>query len=204
MKEEDNTAKAGGFKVPASYYETSARNLKHTLGCLEEISEYPALKNLKGKTGFLVPEAYFEKKTELQLSLTIRTQTGGASFQVPDHYFFSNGVKLRAISLKKGAKVRQMFSPAAVWAVAATLLITLGLWFFKPWNSGTDADCRTLACVESADIVKSSAVENLSDDDLMNLIDADLLEEKLLEKWGNKEHSSMTPGTDLNLYTENI
>ena len=201
---------SGGFSMPEGYGDAFARKLAHRLECVEELAECRTLQDLKNVHGFITPENYFETATELlQLQSLIQLKDAGifltpadyfeqgapalatllridalkgadTGFTLPADYFSS--VTNRALEMPSGktARIISLFT-VSKWAAAAVLLALLGAWLFRGEEAAPDADCMTVACLQKRDLIKSRAIEYLSEDDLMQVIDDGMLEDQLLE-----------------------
>jgi hypothetical protein len=84
------------FGLPEGYFDHSAQSILNKIEWLEEHKAYENLTKLKGMSGFITPENYFEK-SEAQLELldfpTLLSISKRSPFTVPENYFEDAEVK---------------------------------------------------------------------------------------------------------------
>jgi len=110
-----------------------------------------SLKNIN-KTGFKVPENYFEDFQEALLSeLKLKELCANSVFKVPENYFETLDDKiLKAVKDQKETKVIKLFSwkkIAYTTPIAASVIIMLGILFNK--NSSLSIDKIETASIEN-------------------------------------------------------
>jgi len=110
-----------------------------------------SLKNIN-KTGFKVPENYFEDFQEALLSeLKLKESCANSGFKVPENYFETLDNKiLKAVKDQKETKVIKLFNwkkIAYATPIAATVIIMLGILFNK--NSSLSIDKIETASIEN-------------------------------------------------------
>lgn len=151
--------KKNAYATPELYFETSAEAIKTKIEIAEELKSYPTLYSLTKENAFVAPQHYFEG-----LSHTIREKTIVTSTE-------ENGF---------GKIISLVFSKQTAYAIAATLVISLGLYFY---NSGeeTTGNCGTLACLDKSEIFKGNQLLNLDEDALMEMVNTEKLSKNLKE-----------------------
>jgi hypothetical protein len=92
----DFNSEPNSFGLPDGYFDKSAQSILNKIEWLEEHKAYENLTKLKGVSGFITPENYFEK-SEAQLELLDFPVLSGISkispFTVPQNYFEDAEVK---------------------------------------------------------------------------------------------------------------
>ena len=101
--------KQNGFATPELYFETSAEAIKSKIEIAEELKAYPTLYSITKENAFVAPQNYFE----------------GLSHKVREEIF--------AVKEENGfGRVLQLvFSKQTAYAIAATLVISFGLYFYN-------------------------------------------------------------------------
>jgi hypothetical protein len=148
-----------GFIVPELYFETSAKAITAKIELAEELKAYPVLNSIEKQNVFVAPQNYFEG-----LSHTIR----GNMFAQPEQ---SGVTKI----------LHLVFSKKTAYAIAAMLVISLGLYFYNSGEETVTGNCGTLACMDKSEILKSNQVSNMDEESLMNLVDPVELSKNLKE-----------------------
>lgn len=151
MNENEHITKQNHFNVPENYFQKSALSIFNKIEWQEEHQEFPNLLKHKNSTVFGLPENYFEEN-EARLNTLLEPKT----------------------------KVISLFSHKMWYAAAATLVIALGFWAYDSYFSPAQKieDCKTLACVDQNDLLKSN-IDMLDYDDLYNMVDLSKLEQSL-------------------------
>ncbi len=182
--------KVNPFAVPAGYFEAK-----------EELLEFTVLRELKQKS-FLVPANYFEtlsgrvmNKLEVEAELaeyaSLAAVEKGNVFAVPDAYFenFYGSVK----EIVAPAKVvplygRVLRSYKFVAAAAVALLLTFVIIMI---NQKTEVqplnECNSFACLSKKDILNSGALDNISEESIIEMLDMDVLSDSLTIKQNGVE-----------------
>lgn len=198
-----------GFSTPSDYFATTSGNILNKLMWLEEHKAYPVLSASKGKTGFVVPDGYFEGvsvKTEMLPYQTLYEVHGKNShFVFPDQYFEqlppatpvlygiekvnpfdvpAGYFQKSAERLKPKGRIVSLFPRRIQYSIAAILVICLGIWTFQALSDRMNAekDCGTLACVDKKDILESHDLQTADEDRLYEIVNVKALEEKLKEE----------------------
>ena len=223
----NNTNIFNEFDLPDGYFKGSKAGILNKIEWAQELETYPVLSGLKGKSGFVVPENYFNNNaTELELlDLPILTsQQKKNPFQIPSNYFKNklssiqnnindadelniypllnaqtktnafatqpnyfeqNKKKLLNITTEKtGAKIIFLGRKTLVYAAAAVLTITVGLWIYNSFYKEQiiiDENCNTLACIEKRELLKFK-LENFDSDELLDMVNSDKLKLNLDKK----------------------
>lgn len=166
-----------GFRIPENYF-TECENRLERLG-------YPVLGKVSKNNPFKVPEDYF---VNLRSTLEIDNELPGHLaklrshnvFGVPQGYFENQEIRFKQ-SLQSGeAKVVSLFAKRLGFAIAALLIVVLGVWLYSFYaTSPAVEDCGTIACLDKKDLTKTRNLENMDDDELYELVDPAALEKKL-------------------------
>lgn len=162
------------FSVPQNYFVHSGADIINKTEALEELNGYSLLKDIKKENSFVIPDLYFEKSS-------------GNIYK-----------KLSAVSNKQQpANVLQIvFSRKTVYAIAAMLVISLGLYFFNANTEAAMADCNTLACLSRNEIVNGAQINTMDEDALIEAVNTDKLSKnlnKVIEQENkNKENENTT------------
>jgi hypothetical protein len=179
-KSTSSADRQNGFVTPELYFETSAEAIKTKIEIAEELKAYPVLYSITKENSFAAPQNYFEG-----LSHRLREEMAPAREE-------STVVKV----------LHLVFNKKTVYAIAATVVISLGIFFYAegiPYrdNSGEETvsgDCNTLACLQKNDIVKGDYLMTLDEDALMEVVNVDKLSKGLQEnlKQSKKESDTQT------------
>jgi hypothetical protein len=167
--------KENAFVVPQLYFESSAKAIENKIGSAEELKAYPALYSIGKENSFTTPQNYFE-----DFSPTVREKlVDGHPYSHRDE---EDGI-VRILHI--------VFSKKTAYAIAAMLVISLGLYFY---NSGeeTVTNCGTLACLDKTEILKSNQVTNMDEESLMKLVDPEKLSKNLKEASENSDTKQET------------
>lgn len=165
----------GGFGIPDDYEKDFSSRLKARLVAEDELKDYPALRQLKGKHGMELPEGYFEN-TDGQLLLRIARPQNDI-FRIPQDYFEKNRKKIKEMTLetdvdsagsKKTARVIFLFRASGA-AIAAMLLVVLSMWMYRTGDQGNADDCETLACLDASEVINSRALDQFTEEELLLL-----------------------------------
>lgn len=195
--------------MPNGYFTGSERRLRNRFECAAELRSFPALDTLKGVNPFVVPRQFFEESAAIISRTSRRHQDTGFSeppayfllqgiklserltdysyseesefgFSVPERYFENNGEEIRRKISTTGRIIRPSFTRAVSLATAAMLLIVAGIWLYRSVSAPVEEECVTVACLDRKDVLRSGALDNLNEEDLMLIIDGDDLEEELM------------------------
>ena len=164
--------KQNGFTTPELYFEASAQAIKAKIEVAEELKAYPTLYSITKENAFGTPQNYFE----------------GLDHKVREEIF----------TLKEeagfGRILQLVFSKQTAYAIAATLVISLGLYFYDSQEETTTGNCGTLACLDKSEIFKGGQLLNLDEDALMEMVNAEKLSKNLKEnlKETTKENNEQT------------
>lgn len=147
------------FAVPEQYFENSCNKLFNQIEIADELASYPALSAIDKQPPFTVPVAYFEN------SVSAIKETIHASNRDSESQF--------------GRILHIVFSKKTVYAMAAILVISLGLYFYTSNSDTVAADCNTLACLEKNEIIETSQLNNFDDESLFEIVNANELSKNL-------------------------
>ncbi|HWY11959.1 MAG TPA: hypothetical protein VN026_11570 [Bacteroidia bacterium] len=139
-----------GFVVPELYFETSANSITTKIELAEELKGYPVLTSIEKQNVFVAPQNYFE----------------GLSHTVRGKMFAGQTEETSVVRI-----LHLVFSKKTAYAIAAMLVISLGLYFYNSGEETVSGDCGTLACMDKKEILKSNQVSNMDEESLMNLVD---------------------------------
>lgn len=152
--------KQNGFATPELYFESSAEAIKTKIEIAEELKAYPTLYSITKENSFVAPQNYFEG-----LSHTIREKTIVTESEEPGF----------------GRIIQLVFSKQTAYAIAATLVISLGLYFYDSGEEASTGNCGTLACLDKSEIFKGNQLLNLDEDALMQMVNTEKLSKNLDE-----------------------
>ena len=196
------------FAVPPAYFEVQ-----------EELVQYPALRAFRQRS-FATPAAYFEAlpeavaekiavHEELREFATLSAMNKQNAFALPEYYFADLAGNLKDVV--NPAKVvplfgRRMRKYSFAAAAALALLITLALLFKNEGGTVQPADCNTLACLSKKEIISSGVIQNISEESIIEMIDAEALNDSLQLRSGSKveqvDMEEMSDNIDVNTLTE--
>lgn len=152
--------KENAFAAPELYFEISASAIKTKIEIAEELKAYPTLYSLTKENAFAAPENYFE----------------GLSHKIRGEMFVSKDESSAVTKI-----LHLVFSKKTAYAIAATLVISLGLYFYNSGKETVSGDCGTLACLDKKEIIQGSQLLNMDDDALMEMVNTDKLSKNLKE-----------------------
>ena len=135
--------KQNGFVTPELYFETSAETLKTKIEVTEELKAYPTLYSITKENSFVAPQNYFEGLSHKLREDITPVQEESAVVKV----------------------LHLVFNKRTAYAIAAMLVISLGLYFY---DSGEEAtNCNGIACLDKNEIIKSNEFINTLDEDAL-------------------------------------
>lgn len=202
------TTIAGGFVIPKNYFSTNETKL--------ELSEYPLLKSLRIETGFSVPLNYFDElevgelaqklvdsENELNGLERLRLMNKENSFSVKEDYFSKNEAQvIDKLIVKNVARIIPLNWIRFVSGIAALLIVVLSYYTYRFYFAPVSlSDCGTMACVDKKELIKTTNLENLEDEELYELVSPQKLEEKLGME-GNK--TTLEDSSLKNVSTEDL
>jgi hypothetical protein len=208
MQDRENDSNNQGdedFGLPDGYFERSAASIMNRIELSEEMEAYPELAKAGKENGLTIPEGYFNESalllTDCPMLLSLDNKPG---FTAPENYFdqlesrLSSRLTDKTLDRPAEGRIIRLFNTRLI-AAAAVLTIIAGAWMFSYFSpAGTESDCGTVACIEKKDILKSKTIEGLENEDLIDMIDADRLQQRLdgeLKPDGNDTNfSDMDPG----------
>lgn len=151
--------KQNGFTTPELYFETSAKTIKSKIEIAEELKAYPTLSSINKENSFAAPQNYFEGLSHrMRENIHVSAEESGVT---------------KILHL--------IFSKKTAYAIAATLVISFGLYFYNSGKETVSGDCGTLACLDKKEIIQGSQLLNMDDDALMEMVNADKLSKNLKE-----------------------
>lgn len=157
--------KENSFSVPDNYFENAGISLKNKIEMDEELKSYQNLSGVKKLNSFVVPDQYFESLVE-STTESLQVQYSTNSFG-------------RVISL--------VFNKRTAYAIAAMLVISLGLYFFNTKTEAADTGCNTLACLDKNEIINANQINTLDDEALMEIVNSDELQKNLNKNLNTEE-----------------
>ncbi len=192
--------KTNPFAVPADYFELR-----------EELVEYTMLRDLR-QNNFVLPHGYFEnlpsavvsrielvEETKVYAALTAIGKEN--AFVVPEKYFeeFAGEIKelvspAKVISLYDRVLKNYKFAAAA----AVMLLVTLSIVLLNQTTTIVpNTDCGTVACLSKKEIINSGIIQNMSEENIIEMIDINALSDSLsLKKNGKSQNVSVDEVSD--------
>jgi hypothetical protein len=183
MEDSDNKDGKSGFGLPPGYFQVSGKALQDKLEWLDEHRVYPLLANLDRRTGFSVPEAYFDKcGFRLELGAYPLLEKSGQlnPFAVPGGYFESSAKRLSAIGPVKARVITLRLFRRVTLAAAALLVLSVGIALMRGYfTPEVEGDCQTMACLDKRDLTRTRQLETLDEEDLYDLADPSMLINKL-------------------------
>ncbi|MGZ3865138.1 MAG: hypothetical protein ACXVC6_15500 [Bacteroidia bacterium] len=206
-----SVGKVNPFAIPADYFELR-----------DELSEYPSLRNLKA-VNYTVPANYFETLTtsilnRIEVAEEVKAYTTLAAldkqnpFIVPEKYFeeFSPNIKGETKVISIFTRVKTTYKIAMAAAVA--LFVTLSVLYYNNTTATAlpvDTDCHTLACISKKEILNSTYLQTVSEENIIELIDVKALNDSLSLKEKNGKVEKVDVGevseeVDVNTLTEEL
>ena len=172
------------FVTPELYFETSAKAITSKIELTEELRAYPVLSSINKENSFVTPQNYFEG-----LSHRMREN-------IYEHAGESAAVKI----------LHLVFSKKTAYAIAATLVISFGLYFYNSGTETVSGDCGTLACLDKKEIIQGNQLLNMDDDALMEMVNTEKLSKNLKEniKQTVKEETKTDKQTKEEYILENV
>ncbi|MGZ3885286.1 MAG: hypothetical protein ACXVPQ_03270 [Bacteroidia bacterium] len=152
--------KTNAFATPALYFEAAANITAAKVELAEELKPYSSLSRIEKTNSFAVPPAYFEN-----LSYEVRQKT-------------ASGKNETAF----GKVIQLVFSKQTAYALAAMLVLSLGLYYFTNEKAVivNNGDCQTLACLDKKDI-KENQLLHIDEESLMEVVNPETLSKNLKE-----------------------
>jgi hypothetical protein len=184
------------FKIPQNYFNNSEIKL--------ELIDFKILNSIYKINNFNVPSSYFEDNevkqfstkmidVDLELFSKLNSIKKENNFKTNETYFTDKKNKLTSTLVKKNkdAKIIRFNISKSIYAVAALLIIVLGLWMFSIYTAKSEfKDCGTLACVDKSDLIKSKQLENFDNEDLYEVVNSKTLEQNLEQATNIKMNDS--------------
>jgi hypothetical protein len=165
--------KENGFATPELYFETASVVTLNKIEAVDELKEFAMLGSLEKQNGFAVPNAYFENLShELREKIVAEKNKAGVLDNV----------------------LHIVFSKKTVYALAATLVLSLGLYFYNSTEKVVATDCGTLACLDRKDILKDNQLLPLDEESLMEVVNVESLSKNLDKRL--QENEKNTKGKD--------
>jgi hypothetical protein len=150
--------KENSFITPELYFETARVATVNKIEVADELKEFVTLSNLEKQNAFAVPNAYFENLShEIREKIFAEKNKTGV---------FDNVLHI-------------VFSKKTVYALAATLVLSLGLYFYNSTEKVVTTDCGTLACLDRKDILKDNQLLPLDEESLMEMVNVESLSKNL-------------------------
>lgn len=198
------------FVTPSGYFESKS-----------ELAQYPTLNALRNKSVFEVPENYFEESLiVLKEKVMLAEETSAYptlvsiskvnAFEMPADYFETFSHKVRATihedKNESGAIAKVLhivFSKKTAYAIAAMLVISLGMYVFNNDNGTVNNDCNTVACLDKSDIIKTNQLNGFDEESLIEAVNTEELQ-KNLNKSLEKSSTSAEEQVNENYILENV
>lgn len=149
------------FRVPENYFASSVEKIRLSIELSEELNTYPSLAAIDKQVSFVTPERYFETLTQV---LNQKTSTNASS----DNTY--------------GKIIHLVFNKKTAYAIAATLVISLGLYLYNAKTLIAGNDCNTIACLDRNEILIANQLNNFDEDALMEIVNTEALSKNLNNK----------------------
>ncbi len=144
------------FEIPENYFEESAARLKEKISLAEEMSAYPTLNSIDKLNAFEVPDDYFESFSH-KVRETLHEDEAGAFAKV----------------------LHIVFSKKTAYAIAAMLVVSIGLYLFNMDNGTVNTDCNSVACLDKNEIIKTNQLNSFDEEALIEAVNTDELQKNL-------------------------
>ncbi len=146
------------------YLEALSNNVLKQIELADELKSYSVLAEIKKENAFAVDPDYFETVAD----------------NVKERYHSSNTPKISIVEQVLGL----LFKPKMAFGYSIVLIVGMGLFFYfnqtgtvvTPADLG---DCKTLACLERKELLNEHTIQNLDEENLYDLVDADQLGKQL-------------------------
>jgi len=180
--------KENAFSTPELYFKRSVETIETRIEIAEELKTYPTLYSITKENNFVTTQDYFEG-----LSYKLR----GEIFETKEE---SAVVKVLPIA------IGMLFNKKTAYAIAAMLVISLGLYFYNSGEETVEGNCGTLACMDKSEIFKGNHLLNMDEDALMEMVNTDKLSKNLHEnlKETVKENDKNDKQTKEDYVIENV
>ncbi len=173
--------KVNAFVVPVLYFENSAKAIQNKIELAEELNLYPTLTSIEKQNVFTIPQNYFDN-----LSYTVREKITAEQNN-------TNGF---------GKIIHLVFNKKTAYALAAMLVLSLGLYYYNYNTKIIAGDCNTLACLGKNEILNSNQIISMDEESLMKLVDLEKLSRNLNEGSDNnlkkEKEDYAAENTDIN------
>ena len=184
------------FIIPENYFSKAENKIEYQV----ELAEFNVLNKIAKPAFNTLPEEYqnslterIVNKVELQEELkefaTLYSLTKQNAFEIRADYFDSlaDTIKER-IAGKNNTRVSliekfifSIINPKFVISFGIVVITGIAtVFYFKNKNtSGTDGDCKTLACLEKKEMLNEHTIREMDDDNLYDMVDVDMLDEQI-------------------------
>lgn len=184
------THKKVNFVTPLNYFEELPARTLNKVEVIEETNEYTTLSSIIKQNVFAIPEKYFEEFAVKIKSLTTE-----------EAKVISILARVKTMRITTGYKV--------VMAAAVALVISLSILLYnRDTGMQNNNDCHTLACISKKEILNSSYIQNVSEENIIEMIDIKALSDSLsLKKNGKTEKidaGDVSEEVDVNTITEEL
>ncbi|HXB40203.1 MAG TPA: hypothetical protein VNZ49_06645 [Bacteroidia bacterium] len=199
------------FALPAGYFELR-----------EELLQYTLLRDLR-QNNFTLPANYFEKlpeavfnKIEIGKEINVYEMLASVNrenvFTLPEKYFeeFAGGIK-KVVNPAKVVPLYSRILKSYKFAAAAAVLLIVTISVVLLNQTATvqpNNECTTMACLSKKEIINSNYLQNVSEENIIEMIDVKSLSDSLsLKKNGKTEKVDMdevSENVDVNTITEEL
>ncbi len=173
--------KQNAFTTPDLYFEQSAKAIQNKIALAEELNLNPTLTSIEKQNVFTIPQNYFDNLSYAVREKIISEQNNVNSF---------------------GKVLHLVFSKKTAYALAAMLVLSLGLYYYNFNTKINTGDCNTLACLGKNEILNSSQIITMDEESLMKLVDPETLSKNLNNSADNdlkkEKENYAAENTDIN------
>lgn len=164
--------KQNTFSTPELYFENSAEAIKVKIEAAEELKAYPTLYSVNKENSFVAPQNYFEGLSHKLREEIVETKEESSTVKI----------------------LHLVFNRKTAYAIAAMLVISLGIYVYDSGEETVEGNCGTLACIDKSEIFKGNQLLNMDEDALMEMVNTEKLSKNLEEnlKESGKESDKQT------------
>lgn len=170
------------FTVPPGYFDESAQRILSKIEVFEELNNYSLLSGIKKESVFSVPENYFESGKKTLTEKLGNTEASGDSVKI----------------------LHIIFNRKTAYAIAAILVISIGIYLFNPKEVSVQNDCNTLACLSRGEIINGAQINNLDEEALIEAVNTGDLKENLDKAIRKENTNKSNDSVEVDFLLENV